>query len=292
MSALMPALSSTFLIASALLAAPLLHAKGPEDAIAKQLSALRSVAPAQKPAAILKLAADIRALPAGKPKLGLADNLCHLSTEGDNGADALQAVADTLAQALTETPVPAKKDWPSMEYFDLARLAHYEHVNVTLADPLFAKAAAALLQNDADVEKIDFTLQDIHGKKVTLSQLRGKVVVVNFWATWCEPCRAEMGDLDAIYTHLAPEGLVVLSINVDQRDVSDPFKVPTFVGQMGYHPPVLLDSDSKIAAKFHVDGGIPKTFVLDRDGKLVAEAIDMRTQRQFLAMLAPTGIHP
>jgi len=285
-------LHRTLLVASLLLTAPLLNAKGPEDAIAKQISTLRNLSPAQKPAAIIKLAADIHALPAGKPKLGLADNLCHLSTEGDNGPAALQAVADTLAQALTETPVPAKKDWPPMEYFDLARLVHYEHVNATLADPLFAKAAAALVQNDTDVEKIDFTLQDIHGKKVTLSQLHGKVVLVNFWATWCEPCRAEMGDLDAIYTHLAPEGLVVLSINVDQRDASDPFKVPTFVGLMGYHPPVLLDSDSKIAAKFHVDGGIPKTFVLDRDGKLVAEAIDMRTQRQFLAMLAPTGIHP
>jgi thiol-disulfide isomerase/thioredoxin len=282
----------TLLAASILFAVPLLHAKGPEDAIAKQLSTLRNLPPAQKLATILKLAKDIRTLPAGKTKVGLADNLCHLSTEGDNGAEALQAVADTLAQALTETPVPAKKDWPPMEYFDLARLVHYEHVNATLADPLFAKAAAALDQNDADAEKIDFTLQDIHGKKVTLSQFRGKVVLVNFWATWCEPCRAEMGDLDAIYTHLAPEGLVVLSISVDQRDASDPMKVPTLVGQMGYHPPVLLDSDSKIAAKFHVDGGIPKTFVLGRDGKLVAEAIDMRTQRQFLNMLAPTGIHP
>jgi peroxiredoxin len=280
------------LVASILVAAPLLHAKGPEDAIAKQMSTLRAVPPAQKPAAIIKLATDIRALPAGMPKLKLADNLAHLSTEGDNGAEALQAVANTLSQALSETPVPAKNDYPPMFYFDLARLVHYEHVNATLADPLFAKATAALTQNDADIEKVDFTLKDLNGKKVTLSQFRGKVVLVNFWATWCEPCRAEMGDLDAIYTHLNAQGLVVLSLNIDDVTTSDPFKVPTFVGQMGYHPPVLLDPGGKVAAKFHVDGAIPKSFVIDRDGKLVAEAIDMRTQRQFLGMIALAGIHP
>jgi thiol-disulfide isomerase/thioredoxin len=148
------------------------------------------------------------------------------------------------------------------------------------------------VQNDADIEKVDFTLKDLNGKKITLSQFRGKVVLVNFWATWCEPCRAEMGDLDAIYTHLNGQGLVVLSINIDDQSASDPMKVPTAISQMGYHPPVLLDPGAKTAAKFHVDGGIPKSFVFDRDGKLVATAIDMRTQRQFLNMIALGGIHP
>jgi thiol-disulfide isomerase/thioredoxin len=275
-----------------LLAAPLLLAKGPEDAIGKQISTLRSVPPAQKPAAILKISADIRALPAGKAKLQLADNLCHLATEGDPGAETLQSVADTLSQALTENPVPAKNDWPPPQYFDLARLVHYEGATAALADPLYTKAAAALVQNDADIEKVDFTLKDLNGKKITLSQFRGKVVLVNFWATWCEPCRAEMGDLDAIYTHLNGQGLVVLSINIDDQSASDPMKVPTAISQMGYHPPVLLDPGAKTAAKFHVDGGIPKSFVFDRDGKLVATAIDMRTQRQFLNMIALGGIHP
>jgi thiol-disulfide isomerase/thioredoxin len=283
----------TLLVASILAAAPLLHAKGPEDAIAKQLSTLRDVPVAQKPATIIKVATDIRALPSGKPKLKLADDLAGLATEGDNGAEALQAVADTLSQALTETPVPAKNDWPPPQYFHLARLVRYEGVKTTFADPLFVKAGATLAQNDADIEKVDFTLKDLNGKKVTLSQLRGKVVLVNFWATWCQPCRAEMGDLDAIYTHLNSQGLVVLSINIDEASTSDPFKVPTFVGLMNYHPPVLLDPAGKlVASKFHVDGAIPKSYVLNRDGKLVAEAIDMRTQRQFLNMIAQAGIQP
>lgn len=280
-----------FFAATILLAAPLLHAKGPEDAIQKEIATFRDQAASDKPASVVKIAGEIKALPAGKSKVKLADDLSHVATEGDNGQPALQAVADALTQALSETPMPGKNDWPPPPYFDLARLVRYEGVNSTLADPLFVKAGAALVQNDADIEKVDFTLKDLSGKKVTLSQLRGKVVLINFWATWCQPCRAEMGDLDAIYTHLADQGLVVLSINIDDVPMSDLMRVPTFVGNMNYHPPVLLDPGAKVAAKFHVDGAIPKSFVINRDGKLVAEAIDMRTQRQFLNMIALAGIH-
>jgi thiol-disulfide isomerase/thioredoxin len=274
-----------------LFAAPVLFAKGPEDAIQKQMEHLRDLSQAERPGATARLAADIRALPAGKSKVALADNLSHLATEGDQGAETIQAVADTLSQALTETPIPAKKDWPPAPYFDLARLVRYEHATSTLNDPLFAKASDALGKNDADVEKIDFTLKDLHGKKVTFSQFKGKVVLVNFWATWCLPCRLEMSDLDAIYTHLESQGLVVLSIDPEDVPVSDPFLIARTIEPMRFHPTVLLDPGWKVANQFHLDGGIPKSFLFDRDGKLVAVAIDMRTQRQFLTMLAAAGIH-
>jgi thiol-disulfide isomerase/thioredoxin len=173
-----------------------------------------------------------------------------------------------------------------MPYMDLARLVRYEHVTATLDDPLFAKAAQVLAGEDADIEKADFTLKDLHGKKVTLSELRGKIVLVNFWATWCGPCRLEMPDLDALYTHFQPQGLVVLSITDEE-----PFKVSSFIGPTSYHPPVLLDPDGKVSKQFHIDG-IPKSFVFNREGKLVAVAIDQRTQRQFLDMLSKTDLHP
>jgi peroxiredoxin len=173
-----------------------------------------------------------------------------------------------------------------MPYMDVAKLVRYEHVNTDLKDPLLDKAAQILAANDAEIEKVDFTLKDLHGKKYTLSELRGKIVLVNFWATWCPPCRAEMPDLDAIYTHFQSQGLVILSLSDE-----DPFKVSSFISPTNYHPPVLLDTGGKIAKQLHVDG-IPKTFVFDREGKLVAQSIDMRTQHQFLMMLAAAGLHP
>jgi peroxiredoxin len=247
---------------------------------------LRSVATAERPTATVKIADEIRALPPGSDKVQLADDLSHLVTEGDPGQGTLQAVGDTLSQALSEHPIAAKKGQPAMPYMDLAKLVRYEDVTTSLNDPLLAQAARILAANDAQIAKADFTLKDLHGKKVTLSALRGKIVLVNFWATWCPPCRVEMPDLDVIYTHFQSQGLVVLSISGENE-----FTVGSFISQAGYHPTVLIDPGGKVAKEFHVDG-IPRSFVFDRDGNLVAQAIDMRTQHQFLMMLAKAGLHP
>jgi len=275
-----------FSVAILFLSVPVLSAQASESAITKQLEKLRSLSAEQRPIATIKLAADISTLPAGPKKVGLADALTHLVTEGDQGAKALQAVADTLTQALIESPVPAKKDLPPMPYRDLVSLVRYEGVTTTLNDPLLAKADQILVNNEADVQKADFTLRDINNKKFTLSELRGKIVMVNFWATWCPPCRLEMPDLDIIYTHFQSQGLVILSITDEQG-----LKVAPFISQMSYHPPVLFDSGGNVHKLFHVEG-IPKNFVFDREGKLVAESIDQCTQHQLLMMLAKAGLHP
>jgi thiol-disulfide isomerase/thioredoxin len=277
----------TFLAAVAiLLAAPLLHADASESAIANKLKNLRSLTPEKRMAATLNLALDVRALPAGPSKTQLAYNLAGLSTEGDAGHQTLQAVADTLAQALAESPVAAKGDRVPAPYVELANLVRYEHLTATLADPLYAKAAQTLADEEADIQKADFTLKDLRGKKYTLSELRGKIVMVNFWATWCGPCKQEMPDLDRLYTHFEPQGLVVLAITDEEG-----FKVAQLIGPMNYHPPVLLDSESKVHKLFHIEG-VPKTFVFNRDGKLLAVAIDRRVMHQFLEMLSKTDLHP
>src|ERR1017187_7821717 len=97
-------------IAFALLASPALWGQATVSSISKQLDGLRAVPDPQRPAATTKIVNDIRTLPPGLPKLKLADSLTHLATEGDPGQETLQAVADTLAQALKETPQPPLKD--------------------------------------------------------------------------------------------------------------------------------------------------------------------------------------
>ena len=283
----MNSIRGTFLVAATVLfAAPLLHAKSPEAAITKQLESYRSIPAAKRPAIFMQLAADIRSLPAGPTKVRMADSLVNEVTEGDNGLQTLQAAADTLAKALAESPVSGKGDRPPEPYMDLAKIVRYMHVTATMDDPHFAKAGQILAANDADVEKADFTLKDLHGKKVTLSELRGKIVLVNFCATWCPPCRMEMPDLDVLYTHFQSQGLVVLSITDEEA-----FKVNSMIAPWGYHPPVLLDTDGKVHKLFHITG-IPTTFVFNREGKLIGEGIDQTTQHQFLQMLSQTDLHP
>jgi len=191
------------LVATILLATPVLHAKNQEDAIQKQIDALRDGPQAQRPAATLKLATDIRALPASKGKVTLADNLEHMATE------AIQAWRRSrLSRTRSRKPSPRlrsrpKKDWPAPPYFDLAKLVHYEHATTTLSDPNYTKAADALTKTTPISGKSISLSRILTERKVTLSQLRGKVVLVSFWTTWSQPSEQEMPDLDAIYTHLA-----------------------------------------------------------------------------------------
>jgi thiol-disulfide isomerase/thioredoxin len=278
------------LVASLLLATPLLHAKGPEDALAKQVDNLPYGD--ARSAAMVKLSADILALPPSVAKVNVADKLAFKSIDGDPGMPALQAVADTLSKALADTPLPAKKDVPPAPYFNLAKLVRYEHLQTTLADPLYVKAAAALAQNDADIEKIDFTLKDLKGKKVTLSALRGKTVLINFWNTSCGACNQEMIDLNLINQHLATHGLVILSIDAEQAPMSNLMLVNDFITKKEppYTPIVLQDPDSKVTKMFHAEGAIPRTYVLGPDGKLVGVGLGMRTQHQFLVMIVASGV--
>ncbi len=110
--------------------------------------------------------------------------------------------------------------------------------------------------------------------------------MVNFWATWCAPCRREMPDLDALQRYFAPQGLVVLSVTDEE-----PFKVSTFLGSAKYAPDVLLDRGDKVHQEFFIEG-IPRTYIFDRDGKLIGETIDQSTRKQFLEMLSRTDLHP
>jgi len=282
----MTRISSSAFVAVFLVAVPCLHGQASPGTIAGEIGKLRSLPDQERSAATIKAANEIGRLPPGMNKVELADKVSQRVTEGDQGRGALQAVADALSKALAESPLRIRGSEPPQPYMDLARLARYEHVTVSLDDPVYKKAIDILAANEADIAKADFTLEDLNNKKWTLSELRGKIVLVNFWATWCPPCRAEMPSLDDLYTHYQNEGLVILSITDE-----NPSTVNSFLEGKNYHPPVLIDSDRAVNNEFHVEG-IPQTFVFDRDGKLTGIAIDQSTQSQFLALLTQAGLKP
>jgi peroxiredoxin len=153
-----------------------------------------------------------------------------------------------------------------------------------MKDPRYAAAMAKLEADDKDRQNANFTLVDLNGKAWTLKDLRGKVVLVNFWATWCPPCRKEMPDLEALYRRFGDKGLVILAISDEEAA-----KVQPFIAEHHFDYPIMLDPGRKVNELFHVEG-IPKTFVYDREGKLAAQAIDMRTGQQFLEMLGKAGL--
>ena len=256
-----------------------------EAAIRDQIRRLRSLPDDARARTTKQLALDIRRLPAKPHKLDLAFAIANLSTEGDFGRETLQEVATTLADALRADPPPMMGTEPAPPYVELAELVRYEHVKANADDPQFAAALAKLDADDQSRQRADFTLTDLQGKAWTLQALRGKVVLVNFWATWCDPCRREMPDLETLYRRFKNQGLVVLAISDD-----DAGKVKQLIVEKRFTYPVLLDPGRKVTDLFRIEG-IPKSFVYDRDGKLVAQAIDMRTRGQFLEMLAQAGLH-
>ena len=250
-----------------------------EQPIADQIGGLRQLPDDVRARVTKKLAIQIRQLPKEAKKLALAGMLANLSTEGDFGHDTLQEVATTLAEALRQRPGE-----PASPYVELAQLVRYEHVDTSLSDPQFAAAFAKIEADDHRRQQADFTLADLHGEKHSLKNLRGKVVLVNFWATWCPPCRKELPDLETLYSRFQNQGLVILAISDE-----DAGKVKPFIAARNIQFPILLDPGRKVNELFQIEG-IPKSFVYDRGGKLVSQSIDMRTMRQFLEMLSRAGL--
>jgi peroxiredoxin len=255
-----------------------------EKPIADRISGLRALPDDVRARATKNLAIEIRQLSVTPNKLRLANSLAMLSTEGDFGHDMLQEVATTLAAALQEQPLPANQGQPPRPYVELAELVRYEHVQAALDDPQFAAAIAKIEADNERREQSDFTLAELGGKTWTLKEQRGKVVLLNFWATWCPPCRKEMPDLERLYRDFKDQGLVILAISDE-----DAGKVQPFIAEQKVTYPILLDPGRKVNEFFQIEG-IPKTFVYDRNGKLAAQSIDMRTRRQFLEMLAQAGL--
>lgn len=117
----------------------------------------------------------------------------------------------------------------------------------------------------------DFSLSTLEGQIVTLSALRGQVVFLNFWATWCPPCREEMPSIERLHRELRDQGLVVLAVDVDES----PERVAKFVKDFRLSFPVPLDAGSNLFSTYGAPG-LPTTMLIDRRGRVVGMALGPR----------------
>jgi peroxiredoxin len=132
---------------------------------------------------------------------------------------------------------------------------------------LLAAAALALVAGTAPAISTgpapDFTLKTMDGPNLRLQEQRGRVVMVNFWATWCGPCRQEMPQLNKLYEKYRGSGFVLLGVNVDD----DTRNAASVAGKLGVKFPVLLDTDKAVSKRYDL-ATMPSTVLIDRDGKV------------------------
>ena len=118
----------------------------------------------------------------------------------------------------------------------------------------------------------DFTFSDLDGRQVSLSDFRGKVVLVNIWATWCPPCRDEMPSMQKLYERFKGEHFEILAVSIDADGRE---AVAPFMQQMNLTFPALLDPEEKIRSLYAITG-VPESFIIDRNGILVQKVIGPR----------------
>jgi len=262
-----------------LLFTPPLHSQNQIAAIDFSMPDLSKLSDSKRALAVGQLALKIRTFSGCAEKAVLASELVDAADEVPD--DVKQEVATTYAEALKGCP---GHQWENA-YLQLARLVRDTHMRVSVDDPRLAVALDKVDAEYREIEEADFTLADMQGKSWTLKDLRGKVVLLNFWGTGCPPCVHEIPALNALYDRFRAKGLVILAIS----GYDDATTLRSFLRAHSVSYPVLPDSGHKVPERFHVVG-IPRSLVFDRNGKLTASAIGSRTQNQFGEMIGQTGL--
>jgi peroxiredoxin len=142
----------------------------------------------------------------------------------------------------------------------------------TLINPMVVKTKA-----------VNFKLKDLDGKELSLSDLRGKKVFLNFWATWCPPCIAEMPEIEKLYQETKDSDLVIIAI-----EIGEPLDtVKSFIDSNKYNFKVLLDPDQNVAAQYGI-ASIPTSYFIDVDGNIISKsvgAMDIDQMRAYIKTL-------
>jgi thiol-disulfide isomerase/thioredoxin len=121
---------------------------------------------------------------------------------------------------------------------------------------------------DEGLAPIDFNLPLLDGTKITLSQFKGKVVFLNFWATWCGPCRSEMPSMEAVYQKLKNRGFEILAVNLGEKKG----EVSSFMNEYKLNFPAVLD-EKQINGYYYNVQAIPTTFIIDKRGLIIGRIV-------------------
>jgi len=173
----------------------------------------------------------------------------------------LIAPAAPLSAVRVQSVPPAPDSSPLAETIDTAD---------DEKDRAGAQALVALLPTDSKgigMRAPEFSVDDLEGKPLSLSALKGKVVLLNLWATWCGICQQEMPSLDRLYGQLKDrDDFAMLAVCID--DEGDPSKVAAQIAQGGYHFPVMIDPSGRLGDTYGLHG-VPTTYVIDHSGRIV-----------------------
>jgi peroxiredoxin len=110
----------------------------------------------------------------------------------------------------------------------------------------------------------DFSLQDINGNKVSLEDFRGKTILLNFWATWCQACKEELPSMQRLHESLSNQGIEVVAISIDRNNLD---RIKEYAKEYNLTFPILWDPDQKVRKHYYIMG-LPTTYLIDPDGKL------------------------
>jgi len=152
-------------------------------------------------------------------------------------------------------------------------------VMVAISASLFSTAASAECTASPEAARFDFTLKDMHGNDVDLAEHAGKVILLDFWATWCAPCRVEIPGFIEMVENYGPQGFAVLGISIDDA----PEALLEYAAELGMNYPVLIgDGRDDVKDAYGPIIGFPTSVIIDRGGNICHRHIGYTPKEQFV----------